>query len=129
MPSNGASGGLIIIWKSSVFTGLVMHCQPFALSMHFTSKQDNFSWTLMNIYGPCSGDARDDFIQWLFDLAIPDDEDWLICGDFNFIRSPNNRNKPGGDVDDMLLFNELIRNQNLTGIPIKGRSFTWSNMQ
>ena len=129
VPSNGASGGLIIIWKSSVFIGLVRHCQPFALSVHFTAKQDALSWTLINIYGPCNGDLRDAFVEWLYDLAIPDDENWLIAGDFNFIRSPTNRNKPGGNVDDMLLFNDIVRAQHLTELPIKGRSFTWSNMQ
>ena len=39
-----------------------------------------------------------DFTNWLFDLNIPDDENWLILGDFNFIRSMNDRNKPGGDT-------------------------------
>ena len=109
IPSNGASGGLIIIWKSSVFSGLIMNCQPFVISVHFTSKHDNFSWTLMNIYGPCSGELREQFVEWLYDLSIPDDEDWLIVGDFNFIISPTNRNKPGGDVDDMLVFNDITR--------------------
>jgi hypothetical protein len=83
----------------------------------------------MNIYGPCDGDNRDVFIKWLFDLSIPDDEDWLIMGDFNFIRSPTNRNKSGGNVNDMLIFNDFIREQHLTEMPIKGRKFTWSNMQ
>ena len=106
-----------------------MHCQPFALSVHFTSKHDSYSWTLINIYGPCTGDLRKEFVDWLYDLSVPDDEDWLFVGDFNFIRSPDNRNKPGGSVDDMLTFNDIIRQQNLTEIPIKGRNFTWSNMQ
>ena len=52
IPSNGASGGLIVIWQSAVFSGMIMHCQPFAMSVHFTSKQYNISWTLMNVYGP-----------------------------------------------------------------------------
>jgi hypothetical protein len=47
-------------------------------------------------------------------LNIPADEDWLILGDFNFIGSLANRNKPGGNVDDMLTFNDIIRAQNLT---------------
>jgi exonuclease III len=38
IPSTGSSGGLIIIWNSSVFSGMVMHCEPFAISVHFTSK-------------------------------------------------------------------------------------------
>jgi exonuclease III len=129
VPSVGASGGLIIIWKSSVFSGIVMHCESFALSVYFTSKQSSKSWTLINIYGPCQGEQRDKFVQWLYALNIPADEDWLIVGDFNFIRSPSNRNKPGGNVNDMLTFNDIIRTQNLTELPIKGRKYTWSNMQ
>ena len=108
VPSNGASGGLIIIWDISIFSGMVMHCEQFAISVHFSSKQTAQKWTLINIYGPCMGDLRDDFVQWLFNLNIPDDEDWLLLGDFNFIRSPNNRNKPGGNINDMLKFNDFI---------------------
>jgi exonuclease III len=129
IPSDGASGGLIIIWDSSVFSGMIMHCEPFAVSEHFSSTQSSQSWTLVNIYGPCSGDMRDTFTQWLFNLNIPPDEDWLLLGDFNFIRSPDNRNKPGGNINDILLFNDFIRAQNLTELPIKGRKYTWSNMQ
>ena len=129
VPSNGASGGLIIIWNSSLFSGMAMHCESFALSVHFSSTQSAQSWTLINIYGPCVGERRYQFINWLFNLDIPDEEDWLIVGDFNFIRSPDNRNKPGGNVNDMLLFNDFIRQQHLTELPLKGRKFTWSNMQ
>ena len=106
-----------------------MHCQPFAISVHFTSTQSAQSWNLVNIYGPCAGELRDSFVEWLFDLNIPSDEDWLILRDFNFIRSPDNRNKPGGNAMDMLTFNDFIREQNLIELPIKGRRFTWSNMQ
>jgi hypothetical protein len=102
IPSNGASSGLIIIWDSSVFFGMIMHCEPFAISVNFSSTQSSQKWTLVNIYGACSGDLRDSFTQWLFDLNIPPDEDWLLLGDFNFIRSLDNRNKLGGNINDML---------------------------
>jgi exonuclease III len=129
IPSDGASGGLILIWDSSIFSGMIMHYEPFAASVHFSSTQSSQSLTLVNIYGPCSGDMRYTFTQWLFNLNIPPDEDWLLLGDFNFIRSLDNRNKPGGNINDMLLFNDFIRAQNLTELPIKGRKYTWSNMQ
>jgi endonuclease/exonuclease/phosphatase family metal-dependent hydrolase len=58
-----------------------------------------------------------------------DDTDWIVMGDFNFIRNPKDRNKPGGDVTDMLLFNEAISKLGLVELPLKGRQFTWSNMQ
>ena len=53
----------------------------------------------------------------------------MILGDFNFIRSTNNRNKPAGDAVDMLLFNEIIWAQSLMELPVKGGAYTWSNMQ
>lgn len=54
---------------------------------------------------------------------------WLIVGDFNLLRSLDNRNKPGGNVNDMLFSNEVIQRLGLIEIPLKGRNFTWSNMQ
>lgn len=54
---------------------------------------------------------------------------WMILGDFNLIRSPNDRSRPGGNVSNMLLFNSTMQAHNLVEIPLKGRSFTWSNMQ
>jgi hypothetical protein len=68
-------------------------------------------------------------VKWLFDLNIPPKEDQLLVGDFNFIRSPHDRNKPGSNINDMLTFNDFIREQNITELPLKGRTFTWSNLQ
>jgi hypothetical protein len=45
------------------------------------------------------------------------------------MRSQDNRNKPGGDIHDMFLFNETIGHLGLLELPIKGRAYTWSNMQ
>ena len=55
VPSNGASGGLVVIWNNSIFSGMVMHCEPYALSVYFTSTQSAQSWTLVNVYGPLHG--------------------------------------------------------------------------
>ena len=129
VPSVGNSGGLITAWMSSVFTGVSVLSESFALGVRFTSTQSNDSWTLVNVYGPCADPNRALFTAWLFDLQIPNGEDWLILGDFNYIRAPDNRNRGGGNANDMLIFNEFIRSHSLVEIPIKGRAFTWSNMQ
>jgi hypothetical protein len=34
-----------------------------------------------------------------------------------------------GDFNDSLVFNNIISHLGLVELPIKGRSFTWSNMQ
>ena len=125
----GASGGIITIWNSSLFVGTPWFIDSFIVGVSFVSTQSNEAWNLVNVYGPCSGQRRVDFSSWLFDLNIPSRENWLILGDFNFIPSTANRNKPGGDAAEMLLFNEFIRAQPLMELHVKGRSYTWSNMQ
>lgn len=52
---------------------------------------------------------------------------WMILGDFKFIRGPENRNIIGGDHNNMML--DIIINLDLVEIPLKGRSFIWSDMQ
>jgi hypothetical protein len=125
----GASGGILVVWKSSVFEGVLVDVQRFGLIISFKSASSQQKWNLVVVYGPCQGILRDQFVQWLFNISIPDDELWLFLGDFNFIRFPDNRNLPGGDVNDMFLFNEVIDQLGLLELPIKGRAYTWSNMQ
>jgi hypothetical protein len=52
-----------------------------------------------------------------------------FLGDFTFYRSVANRNRPGGNIADTLIFNDAIGHLGLIELPIKGRAFTWSNMQ
>lgn len=60
---------------------------------------------------------------------MPNEEQWLIVGDFNLIRRPEDRNMPGGDINEIFLFNEAISNLGLIEIPLLGRKFTWTNKQ
>jgi hypothetical protein len=53
----------------------------------------------------------------------------FFLGDFNFYRSLNNRNRSGGNLADTLVFNDAIGHLGLVELPLKGRAFTWSNMQ
>ena len=58
---------------------------------------------------------------------MPPEMDWLIVGDFNLIRRPEDRNREGGDVQEMFLFNEAISSLGLVKIPLHGRKYTWTN--
>jgi endonuclease/exonuclease/phosphatase family metal-dependent hydrolase len=49
--------------------------------------------------------------------------------DFNFYRSLESRNREAGNMHDIITFNEVLSNLGLLEIPLKGRNFTWSNMQ
>jgi endonuclease/exonuclease/phosphatase family metal-dependent hydrolase len=60
---------------------------------------------------------------------MPDEQSWLIVGDFNLFRRPENRNRPGGDPSMMMAFNEAISKLGVMELPLAGQQYTWSNMQ
>lgn len=129
-PSEGASGGILICWVGAHFLANVLCITKSAIVVRFTSNHCGDVWTLVSVYGPCQEPDRSLFVQWLFDLDIPDNENWILMGDFNFYRSIDNRNRAGGNMNGMMIFNSvIISNLGLLELPLKGRSFTWSNMQ
>jgi hypothetical protein len=73
----------------------------------------------VNVYGPCEGIDRENFVAWLFHLNITDDELWLLVGDFNFYRFVENRNRTGANLTDIATFNEIISYLGLIELPIR----------
>ena len=129
MPSAGNSGGLITIWNGNLFKGREISKDYFQITVELTSKLDNTVYFITNVYGPNSVEGKTEFSNWLLNVNIQPMQLWLIVGDFNYIRGPENRNRGGGDHNDMMHFNNIIINLDLVEIPLKGRQFTWSNMQ
>jgi hypothetical protein len=74
---------------------------------------DNNSFHLTNVYGPSNSSEKFAFVTWLLNLDTSEFEDWLLAGDFNLYRSLEDRNKPGGNLGEMDMFNDLITNLNL----------------
>jgi exonuclease III len=95
VPSTGASGGLLVCWNANIFHGSVTFALSQAISIEFTSLLSGASFHLTNIYGPCDSSEKAAFINWLYNLDTSLMVDWLLVGDFNLIRSPEDRNKPG----------------------------------
>jgi exonuclease III len=129
VPSCGASRGILMGWNASIFTGQVLSSSNFQITLGFTSMHNANQWNLTTVYGPCQGQEKQNFIDWLYNLQIADDQDWMIVGDFNMYRSTENRNREGGNMTDVFTFNEIISSVGMQEIPLKGKNYTWSNMQ
>lgn len=97
--------------------------------MEFCSKHNNSKWTLTTVYAPCTPEGKIQFTNWLQNIHTDTETDWMILGDFNLIRKEADRNKPGGDINDMFRFNSAISSLGITEIPLQGKHFTWSNKQ
>ena len=120
---------MITIWKSAFFEGHLAFHNSFSLTVDIRSLHNNAKWLLTNIYGPCTDDGKQSFVEWMKNIVMPEEIDWLMVGYFNLMRSPDNRSKPGGDVTHMLMFNEGISALGLVELPLLGQQFTLSNKQ
>lgn len=92
--------------------------------MKFTSLLSGQGFHLSNIYGPSAPVEKAAFVNWLYNFDASAFEEWILVGDFNFIRSPDNINKPGGSASDMMLFNDIIQHMDLVDIPFQGSTYT-----
>jgi hypothetical protein len=89
----------------------------YAQSVEFMSKLNGQKWILINIYAPCTADGKVAFLNWFKNIYMPEEKLWIVSADFNLIRRPENRNKPGADPNLMLAFNEAIRKLGIIVIP------------
>lgn len=71
VPSVGASGGLLVAWKSQLFSRTIKIISGFSVAVELCSKHDESFWTLLNVYGPCTPEGKIEFTSWLKNLDIP----------------------------------------------------------
>jgi hypothetical protein len=91
----------------------VLHLSKLSITIRFTATHNAEEWVLTNIYGPYNGQDRHNFINWLNSLHFEDEINWMLIGDFNFYRSLQDRNREGGNMQDIMVFNEIISNLGL----------------
>lgn len=65
LPSIGASGVILVVWKSSAFLGF---SNQYAILVEFTSKLNNESWLLTTIYAPCTPIGKREFLNWFREI-------------------------------------------------------------
>ena len=124
-PSEGSSGGIITLWNGNMFSGTVIDNSKFHLIVQLICKLSAKILYITNVYAPTANEERTEFLTWLHSLNSAPMDHWMLLGDFGLIRSLDNRNRPGGNINNMLRFNSIIQHLDLEEIPLKG----WSNMQ
>jgi hypothetical protein len=90
------------------------------MTIKLKSLQSGLSFHITNIYGTGASTDKAGFISWLYNFETCNIEDWLILGDFNLIRSLENKNRNGGNLVEMNLFNDLIHHLDLVEIAFQG---------
>ena len=67
-----------------------------------------------------------DELAGLYGVCSPN---WCVGGDFNVIRFPSEKSNGGRETNSIKMFNEFIREAELTDPKLINASFTWSNLR
>lgn len=127
-PSEGNSGGIVIIWNEAVFCKSSSWFMRGMLVVNGFWREDGTRCIIINVYAPCSfpekcelWDAIKRVIEQNLDACIS------IVGDFNSIRNEHERVGRGERVDsrDIDCFDEFILQSNLIDLPLIGQKFTY----
>ncbi|XP_058768728.1 uncharacterized protein LOC131642504 [Vicia villosa] len=124
--SNGASGGLLTLWKAEKLE--VVNSFKGEGFLGIKVKWENLWYYVINVYSSCDLDKKKMLWDNLLRLnEIFKDGEWIIGGDFNAIKNDKERRGRASVINqnEARLFAEFIHNSSLVDIPCKGKKFTW----
>lgn len=106
-----SSSGILIMWSAASFSVSSITNSAHFLTVLFTLS-DGFSFWLIGVYGPTT-----------------DSENWLIVGDFNLVRWPQENSNYYRPTREMSAFNSFIEQRNLIDSPLSNGSYTWTDFR
>ncbi|PNT63569.1 hypothetical protein BRADI_4g17414v3 [Brachypodium distachyon] len=129
LPSEGKSGGILVGVKKDSFEVHMSKVVKYVVLVCLWDKQLKIKWNLMSLYGSAHDEFKDDFLLEMVDFLSGQDVPFIIGGDFNIIRGPEEKNQNyyhSHFIDD---FNAIIHAFTLREIALSGGKFTWTNGQ
>nr|XP_023894571.1 uncharacterized protein LOC112006527 [Quercus suber] len=125
--SDGASGGILLMWDSRVVEKVEEAMGHFSVSCKFKNVGDHFEWAFTGVCGPNLNKRHRLMWEELTGLISLWDLPWCVGGDFIIIRFPSERLGAASFSRAMFGFSDFISLHGLMDIPMAGGLYTWSN--
>ena len=97
------------------------------IKFQLRNKNDGFQWNLIAVYGAAQDEHKQSFLTEIVQCCQNESLPFLMGGDFNIIRGPNEKNNDRYDDRWPSLFNAVITSLDLRELELSGRKFTWAN--
>ncbi|GLT98273.1 hypothetical protein SLE2022_157850 [Rubroshorea leprosula] len=123
--SSGASGGLLCLWDRRHFVKREEFTGDGYVGISGEWGVDKQQCSLINVYGPNDRQKRAKLWEELRKRVIDKEGRWLITGDFNAVRGPEERRGKAGVSSDMWEFEEFIVTTGLVDVKLTNRRYTW----
>ena len=101
LPAKGHSGGILLGVKDDTFEVDDMDRGEFFVSMALTHKRTNLKWEVINVYGPADHSRSPAFLAELRSKVERCTIPVVVAGDFNLIRSPDDKSSANVDLPRM----------------------------
>jgi exonuclease III len=125
--SEGASGGILLMWDRRVVEKIDEAIGLFSVSCKFKCVEEQNEWAFSGVYGPQTDRERRLMWEELSGLASWWSTSWCLGGDFNVVRFPSERSGADQFTSAMNDFSEFIFSMGLRDIQLEGGRYTWSN--
>ena len=126
MAPHGRSGGILLGVDLTIFDIGAIDEGDFYVKFTLRYKLNDFKFVIYSIYGPAQPQNKSAFLSELANTCSKEHLPYLIGGDFNIMRNPED--KSSGDFDPKwpTLFNAVIESLDLREIVMSGCQFTWA---
>ncbi|XP_071741172.1 uncharacterized protein [Rutidosis leptorrhynchoides] len=125
--SRGRSGGILSIWDPNVLTKDQIWCSDNFVIMKGTWSGHSGDYFLVNIYSPQDPIAKIHLWVQLLEFKSQNDGIYIFFGDFNEVRSEEDRYGTLFNVHGATAFNTFISDAGLHDLPLGGRRYSWMN--
>ena len=127
VPSDGKSGGLVMLWKEGVDVRF-KSCSHSHIEVVVQGEGSGGPWRTTGFYGHPVTSKRQSSWQLIESLYAQCKMPWLVYGDFNEIMHPDEKiGWKERDVDQMKEFRESLSRCGLFDLGFIGPRFTWCN--
>nr|GEX21475.1 RNA-directed DNA polymerase, eukaryota [Tanacetum cinerariifolium] len=123
----GSSGGILCIWEASIFKKDFVTVSDNFIAIYGTWISNNAKIIIVSIYAPqqpCHKRVLWDYLSLLIDRW---NGEVILKGDFNEVRSKEERRRLVFNHAGARVFNQFISSSGLIDVKMEGYYFTWSH--
>ncbi|KAH0702388.1 hypothetical protein KY285_016666 [Solanum tuberosum] len=112
----GRSGGIVVLWDKRVWKGEMVDSGNQMLTCRFEGIEQELTWHLSAIYADCDRGERRELWWELAAIRSLFEGSWVVCGDFNITRYPEERTNCQRINGGMTEFSEWINDMELVAL-------------
>ncbi|CAO2042950.1 unnamed protein product [Urochloa humidicola] len=119
LPSNGASGGILIAARSPEISCTVVHAGAFSVTVALNGEHQA-PWSLTGVYGPQADVDKVEFLNELRATRLRASPNWMITEDFNLLLDASDKNNANVNRRNLGRFRRFVDELQLKSLPAPG---------